>query len=284
MSTKLAAIVGWPVEHSLSPRLHGFWLEEHGIDGAYVPLAVKREDFAHVIGGLIRAGFAGANVTVPHKQAAFALSHELDEAAEISGAANLLVFGADGRVLGRNTDAAGLGAALAAELGSEILRDKIAIVAGSGGAARATVLVLSGLGAREIRIVSRNDANTAVLVRNFTGKISSQLRSVLWKDWAKAAAGTALFVNATSAGMKGLPPLDLPLGPLPKEAAVCDVVYNPLDTPLLEAARKRGHRVVDGLGMLMHQAVPSFAAFYGVTPAVTPALRAELEKALGHGC
>lgn len=281
MSTKLAAVIGWPVEHSLSPRLHRFWLDEHGIDGAYVPLAVRREDFASVVDGLCRAGFAGVNVTVPHKQAAFALSHELDDAAEAAGAVNLMVFN-DGRVLGRNTDAAGLGASLAAELGPDMLRGKDAVVAGTGGAARAAIVALAGLGAREIRIVGRNGARAGALSQNLAGKVPAQLQSILWNDWAKAAEGTALFVNATSAGMTGEPPLDLPLGPLPKDAAVCDAVYNPLETPLLKAARLRGHRVVDGLGMLMHQAVPSFAAFYGVTPSVTPALRAELEKALRY--
>lgn len=283
MSTKLAAVVGWPVEHSLSPRLHRFWLREHGIDGAYVPLAVRREDFASVVDGLWRAGFAGVNVTVPHKQAAFAMAHELDDAAKAAGAVNLMVF-KNGRILGRNTDAAGLSASLAAELGPDILRGKDAVVAGTGGAARAAIVALAGLGAREIRIVGRNGARAGALSQNLAGKVSAQLQSVLWNDWAKTADGAALFVNATSAGMTGEPPLDLPLDPLPKDAAVCDVVYNPLETPLLKAARLRGHRVVDGLGMLMHQAVPSFAAFYGLTPAVTPALRAELEKVLRHGC
>ena len=283
MSTKLAGVIGWPVGHSLSPRLHGFWLSQYGIDGAYVPLPVRREDFARVVDGLSRAGFAGLNVTIPHKEAAFAIAHDLDAAAKQAGAVNLLLFGDDGRIEGRNTDAAGLGASLSEGLGAESLRGKQAVLVGAGGAARAAILALSGLGAAEIRIVNRNQARAEALAQSFAGRVSAQLVPALWSDWEQTAAGAALLVNATSAGMSGNAPLDLALEALAKDAAVCDVVYNPLETALLKAARARGQRTVDGLGMLMHQAVPAFAAFYGVTPAVTPALRAGLEKALGHG-
>jgi len=283
MSTKLAGVVGWPVGHSLSPRLHGFWLSQYGIDGAYVPLPVRREDFARVVDGLRRAGFAGLNVTIPHKEAAFAIAHDLDAAAKAAGAVNLLLFGNDGRIEGRNTDAAGLAASLSEGLGAESLRGKQVVLVGAGGAARAAILALSGLGAAEIRIVNRNQARAEALAQSFAGRVSAQLVPALWSDWEQTAAGAALLVNATSAGMSGNAPLDLALEALAKDAAVCDIVYNPLETALLKAARARGQRTVDGLGMLMHQAVPAFAAFYGVTPAVTPALRAGLEKALGHG-
>jgi len=283
MSTKLAGVIGWPVGHSLSPRLHGFWLRQYGIDGAYVPLPVRREDFSRVVDGLRRAGFAGLNVTIPHKEAAFAIAHDLDAAAKEAGAVNLLLFGSDGRIDGRNTDAAGLAASLSEGLGAESLRGKPAVLLGAGGAARAAILALSDLGVGEIRIVNRNASRAEGLAKNFAGRVSAQLVPTLWSDWERMAAGAALLVNATSAGMAGNPPLDLALEALPKAAAVCDIVYNPLETSLLKAARARGHRTVDGLGMLMHQAVPAFAAFYGATPSVTPALRAELEKALGHG-
>ncbi len=284
MSTRLAGVIGWPVAHSLSPRLHGFWLRSCGIDGAYVPLPVRREDFARVIEGLMKAGFAGVNVTVPHKEAAFALSSDLDAAAEAAGAVNLLIFGEGGRIEGRNTDIAGLRDSLVAELGPEALRGKIVVLLGAGGAARGAALALAELGAREIRIVNRTQSRAQALAQNLGGKTFAQLVPVLWSDWAKAASGAALLVNATSAGLEGKAPLDLPLAALPKDAAVCDLVYRPLRTALLEAAAARGHRVIDGLGMLMHQAAPSFAAFFGVTPEVTPALRAELEQALGHDC
>lgn len=283
MSARLAGVIGWPVGHSLSPRLHGFWLREHGLDGAYVPLPVRREDFARVIDGLRRAGFAGVNVTIPHKQAAFALCHDVDEAARDAGAVNLLVFKESGRIEGRNTDAAGLAASLLAGLGGESVRGKRAVLIGAGGAARAGILALAALGISDIRILARNASSAEALVREFGARVSAQLAPALWSDWDKIAGDAALIVNATSAGMAGNAPLDLALEALPKTAAVCDIVYNPLDTPLLKSARVRGHICIDGLGMLMHQAVPAFAAFYGVTPSVTPALRAELEQALTHG-
>lgn len=283
MSARLAGVIGWPVGHSLSPRLHGFWLREHGLDGAYVPLPVRREDFARVIDGLRRAGFAGVNVTIPHKQAAFALCHDVDEAARDAGAVNLLVFKESGRIEGRNTDAAGLAASLLAGLGGESVRGKRAVLIGAGGAARAGILALAALGISDIRILARNASSAEALVREFGARVSAQLAPALWSDWDKIAGDAALIVNATSAGMAGNAPLDLALKALPKTAAVCDIVYNPLDTPLLKSARVRGHICIDGLGMLMHQAVPAFAAFYGVTPSVTPALRAELEQALTHG-
>lgn len=283
MSTRLAGVIGWPVGHSLSPRLHGFWLREHGLDGAYIPLPVQRQDFATVIDGLRRAGFAGVNVTIPHKEAAFALAHDVDDAARDAGAVNLLVFKEDGRIEGRNTDALGLGASLAAGLGNVSVVGKRAILIGAGGAARAAILALSALGISDIRILARNAARGEALAKAFSGRVSAQIAPALWTDWEDVAGEAALIVNATSAGMAGNAPLDLPLEPLPKTAAVCDIVYNPLETPLLKAAGARGHIVIDGLGMLLHQAVPAFTAFYGVTPSVTPALRAELEQALHHG-
>jgi shikimate dehydrogenase len=268
---KLAGIVGWPVAHSLSPRLHTHWLDAHGIDGAYVPLAVAREDFARVVASLRRAGFKGVNVTVPHKESAFAIAHTLDDAAKAAGAANLLLF-RDGLIEGRNTDSPGLAASLTEELGKTVVAGKTVAILGAGGAARAAVLALSSMGAQTIRIVARNRKRGEVL-----GKPVFD-----WND-ARALDGVSLLINTTSAGMEGRAALDANLDALPVTAVVCDVVYNPLDTGLLIAARAKGHRTVDGLGMLMHQAVPAFEAFYGARPAVTPALRAELKKALRHG-
>jgi shikimate dehydrogenase len=275
---KLAGVVGDPVTQSLSPRLHAHWLTAYGIDGAYVPLGVARHAFAGAIDGLRAAGFVGVNVTVPHKEAAFALADELDPAAMATGAVNLLVF-RGGRMEGRNTDVTGLCQSLVEALGPHAVQGKPAAIAGSGGAARAAVLALSQLGAGEIRLVARNAARAGAL----KGIVKTGFRSLAWNGWGEAAAGAALFVNATSAGMRGKSALDLPLDPLPRSAAVCDIVYNPLETPLLKQARARGNVVIDGLGMLMHQAVPSFEAFYGAQPAVTPALRQELEGALRGG-
>lgn len=279
---KLAGVMGWPIAHSLSPRLHSYWLDAHGVDGAYIPLAVKREDFARVIESLRHSGFAGVNVTVPHKEAAFAIAHELDDAAQAAGAANLLVFG-NGKIIGRNTDASGLAASLTEALSKNALAGKDAVLLGTGGASRAAVLALAELGVREIRIVGRNHGRGAVLAREFTARVKTPLRAMAWKDWTKAADGAGVLVNATSAGMSGKEALDLSLEPLPVNAVVTDLVYNPLETDLLQRAQARGNRIVDGLGMLMHQAVPAFEAFYGERPQVTPALRTELKKALRHG-
>ncbi|HXB51230.1 MAG TPA: shikimate dehydrogenase [Rhizomicrobium sp.] len=274
---KLAGIIGWPVAHSLSPVLHGHWLTEYGIDGAMVPLAAGREDFTAVIDGARRAGFKGVNVTVPHKEAAFALAHTVDGPAKAAGAANLLIFREDG-IEGRNTDALGLADSLRESIGT--LDGKSVVLLGAGGAARGAILSLEMLGAGKIHLLNR-DAHRA---RTLAGSLSKQVRAPVepgaLSDWAKVAGGAALVVNSTSAGMGSIPPLDLDLSLLPKSAAVCDIVYNPLETKLLKDAAARGHKVIDGLGMLMHQAAPSFEAFFGVKPKVTPALRAALVTVL----
>jgi shikimate dehydrogenase len=279
---KLAGVIGWPVAHSLSPRLHGYWLNMHGIDGAYIPLAVPRERFAQAIESLRVMGFAGVNVTVPHKESAFAIAHELDGAAQAAGAVNLLLFDG-GKIAGRNTDAAGLAANLNESLAKGALHGKDAVLLGTGGAARAAILALSELGIREIRIVGRSFARAETLLRELSPRVKMPLRAFAWSDWDKAAQGAGILVNATSAGMSGKDALDIVLDPLPVNAVVTDLVYNPLETELLRRAQARGNRIVDGLGMLMHQAVPAFEAFYGERPQVTPALRAELKKALRHG-
>jgi shikimate dehydrogenase len=276
---KLAGVIGDPVSHSVSPRLHAHWLEVHGIDGVYVPLRVARESFASALGGLRQAGFVGLNVTVPHKEAAFALAERLDAAALAAGAVNLLVF-RDGHIEGRNTDAAGLAASLVERLGIDNLREKTVALLGTGGAARAAIVALGGLGTKEIRVVARDGERAESLTKELKASTKARLRAFSWSDWPQVAADTALLVNATSAGMRGQPSLTISLDPLPQAAAVCDIVYNPLETPLLAEARARGHVTIDGLGMLMHQAVPAFEAFYSVTPAVTPALRKDLEKTL----
>ena len=278
-AAKLAGVVGNPIAHSLSPLLHAHWLEAYGIDGAYVPLKVARESFAFALKGLRLSGFAGLNVTVPHKEAAFAIAERVDDAARAAGAVNLLIF-RDGYIEGRNTDSAGLAASLVEHLGAKALQGKSVALIGAGGAARAAILALDNLGARDIKIVARNPARAEDLVCAFKAATKASLQSFGFEDWSKAAANIALLVNTTSAGMKGNPPLGLSLDPLPRDAAVCDIVYNPLETPLLADARERGHKTVDGLGMLMHQAVPAFEAFYGKEPQVTPALRQLLEGAL----
>ena len=279
---KLAGVIGWPVSHSLSPRLHFYWIDKYGLDAAYVPLAVRPEDFARVVDGLQRAAFRGVNVTVPHKQAAFALAARADFAAKVTGAANLRVFGEDG-IEARNTDAAGLAASLSESLGAHTLHGKTAAIWGAGGAARAAVVALCELGVARIRLFNRELSRADALVTALSGKISADLSAHGFADWEKQSAGLALLVNATSAGMKGTPSLDLPLNGLPEGAAVFDAVYNPLETGLLKRAKARHLRTIDGLGMLMHQAVPAFEAFFEVHPQLDARLRSDLEQALHDG-
>ena len=281
-SAKLAGIVGWPIGHSMSPRLHGHWIEEYGIDAAYVPLAVRREDFSTAVNGLRLAGFRGINVTVPHKEAAFALADRCDATAEIAGAANLLLFGERG-IEARNTDAAGLSAALLENVHADSFKGRPAVIWGAGGMARAAVCALSDLGASEIHILNRNKARAESLAAALASRTAARLVAAGFEDWGRAGKDAALLVNATSAGMKDVPSLALPLDVLPASAAVFDAVYNPLETGLLAQARARGLRAIDGLGMLMHQAVPAFVAFFGVEPKITTALKRVLEEALGRG-
>ena len=273
----LAGVIGWPVTHSLSPVLHGHWLAEYGIDGAMVPLAARVEDFSAVIDGARRAGFRGVNVTVPHKQAAFALAHQVDGPALAAGAANLLVFHQDG-ILGRNTDALGLADSLRESIGT--LDGKSVVLLGAGGAARGAILSLEMLGARHIHLLNRDPAHAKTLAASLSKQVRAPVEPGALSDWRKVAGDAALVVNSTSAGMGTNPPLHLDLALLPATAVVCDIVYNPLETKLLKEACARGLKTVDGLGMLMHQAAPSFEAFFGVKPKVTPALRAALVKVL----
>ena len=282
-AARVAGIIGWPVSQAFSPRLHFYWLQEMGIDGALVPLAVRPEDFSVVVRGLMKAGFRGCSVTIPHKEAAFAICHACDLAARAAGAVNLLIFHADGRIEGRNTDATGLAESLREDLGSECVRGKIGIVLGAGGAARAAAVALHDLGAAEIRILNRNRSRADQLAAALAPQLAPRLTVFDMADWAKAAKNVALVIHTTSAGMKGAPSLEIDLQALPKTASLCDIVYNPLQTPLLMKARTIGLHTVDGLGMLMHQGVPAFEAFFGATPAVTPGLRAHLEKALHDG-
>jgi shikimate dehydrogenase len=277
---RVAGVVGWPISHSLSPILHGYWLEALKIDGALVPLAVRREDFARTVISLQRAGFRGVNVTVPHKEAAFALAHDCDEAAQAAAAANLLVFQADGRIAARNTDTIGLTESIRESIGR--LEGRSVVLLGAGGAARGAILALNALGAARVMLLNRHADKAAMLAHAMQPLVKSALSAGGLADWTTSAPGADLLVNSTSAGMKGIPPLALDLASLKPSAMVLDIVYNPLETELLRAAKTRGHQVIDGLGMLMHQAAPSFEAFFGVRPEVTPGLRARLVEALSR--
>jgi len=260
---RLAGICGWPVSHSRSSRLHGFWLERHAIDGAYLPLPIHPDHFAATIRGLMLAGFAGVNVTIPHKTAAFALCDSVDDSARRAGAVNTLVFN-DGRISGSNTDGWGFLANLrghGVDPGSGP-----ALILGSGGGARAIAAALQDLGVR-VSLANRTRGHAEQLAAHLPG-----LDVIDWADRNDALSDHALLVNATSLGMAGQPPLALNLDRATGDLAVVDIVYVPLDTALLAAARDRGLRCVGGLGMLLHQGVPGFHAWFGVEPVVDDAL------------
>lgn len=266
---RLAGVLGWPVGHSRSPRLHGFWLDRHGIDGAYVPLPVPPGHLEAVLRALPHMGFAGANVTVPHKEAALALADHVEPLTRRIGAVNTLVVRDDGSLEGRNTDAFGFLENLRqGHPGFSAARGP-AVVLGAGGAARAVIAALLDDGVPEIRLTNR----TAERAQEVAAALGGNVRVVPWEEREQALDGAALVVNTTSLGMTGQLPLTLGLGALPADAVVTDIVYVPLETDLLAAARRRGNPVVDGLGMLLHQARPGFAAWFGVMPEVTEELR-----------
>jgi shikimate dehydrogenase len=262
---RIAGVFGWPAGHSRSPQLHNHWLERYGIDGAYVPLPVPPDQFEAALRGVMAAGFAGANVTLPHKEAAFALCDERDASALRAGAVNTLVF-RDGRILGSNTDGFGFMESLRAAAPAWRPEHGPAVLLGAGGAARAIVAALLDAGVPEVVVVNRTPERAEELARAIGGNIRAAVVPPL--------ATAALLVNTTSLGMAGQPPLEIDLSPLPPHAVVADAVYVPLETPLLRAARARGLAAVPGLGMLLHQARPGFALWFGVEPVVDQALHA----------
>jgi len=262
----LAGVMGWPISHSRSPCVHGYWLEQYAIDGAYVPLAVVPDRFEEALKGLQAAGFRGVNVTVPHKEAALRACDTLDPDAKRIGAVNTIVFGDDGSIQGSNTDAYGF---------IENIRQTaawsggVAVVLGAGGAARAICVSLIDAGATQIHLINRTKSRAESLAREFGNKI----RVEDWKNRSNTLLNASLLVNTTSLGMTGQPPLDINLDVLPTAAIVNDIVYAPLETPLLATARSRGNITIDGLGMLLHQARPGFEIWFGTDPEVTEAMR-----------
>ena len=264
-----AGVMGWPVEHSRSPVLHRFWLRQHGIDGDYSLLPVPPEGLAMALRALPQCGFAGCNLTLPHKEAALAIVDEVDAVARRIGAINTIVVKPDGALEGRNTDIFGFLANLQLTEPGWRAATGPAVVLGAGGGARAVAAALADAGVAEIRVVNRNRERALALA----AALGAPIRIVDWADRDNALAGAALLVNTTSLGMAGQPSLALALDALPGTAVVYDIVPVPPMTPLLIAARARGNPVVDGLGMLLHQARHGFAAWFGVLPEVTPALR-----------
>ncbi len=269
MTAPRAVVLGWPVRHSRSPMIHGHWLKTYGIEGTYEHAEVPPEDFAQFVRGFEAAGIVGGNVTIPHKEAAFALVDEADPEAAALGAVNTL-WREGGKLLGANTDGLGFLANLDAGAPGWEGDRSVAVVLGAGGAGRSVVRALAGRGFDRIVVANRTAAR-AEAVAALAGRAGVAIGyDELWRWLPKAK----LLVNSTSLGMTGKDPLDVHIGELPEDAVVNDLVYVPLETGLLASARANGNRTVDGLGMLLHQAAPGFERWFGVRPEVTDELRA----------
>ncbi|RIA55179.1 shikimate dehydrogenase [Dichotomicrobium thermohalophilum] len=265
-----ACVIGWPVAHSRSPLIHGYWLEKYDLPGRYDKQAVPPEDFPEFLDRFAESGLIGANVTVPHKELAYELVDRREPAAEAVQAVNTIWLD-DGQLVGDNTDVYGFLANLDEGAPGWDGGSRAAVI-GAGGAARAVLKGLIDRGFSEIRLANRTFAKAQGLAEAF----GPAVRAIAWAERDAMLDGCALLVNTTSLGMEGSPALEIDLAALPSDAVVTDIVYVPLQTPLLRAAKARGLRTVDGLGMLLHQAVPGFARWFGVRPEVTPELRARI--------
>ena len=274
-AVRRAGVCGWPVAHSRSPLIHGYWLARYHLEGAYERFAVPPLGFADFAASIGVDGLVGANVTVPHKEAAFAACGRLTDSARATGAVNTL-WREDGALWGDNTDVAGFLTSLDAEAPGWRDRVDSAVVLGAGGVARAIVYGLVSRGVERVAIVNRTRARAVALAERF----GAAVRAATWDELPQLLANAGLLANATTLGMAGQPPLDVNLAALKAESVVADVVYVPLTTPLVEAAWRRGCVAVGGLGMLLRQAAPGFARWFGKTPEVTAELRALVEADL----
>ena len=265
----LAGVIGNPIAHSKSPRLHRHWLAKYGIAGDYVPLHVDKDDLPEVLRALPKMGFVGANVTIPHKVAALEIADQVSDRATLIGAANTLIFHEDGKIIADNTDGYGFLANL--KQGAPEWRPDLgpAAVLGAGGAARAVIVSLLDAGVPEILLANRTRTKADVLRSEF----GSRVRVFEWVQAGNIFEAATTVVNTTSLGMVGSPELRVPLDGLQPGTVVTDLVYNPLRTHLLDEAEKAGCTVVDGLGMLLHQGVPGFERWFGVRPEVDQATR-----------
>jgi shikimate dehydrogenase len=269
----LAGVMGYPVMHSRSPKLHNYWLAKYSLTGTYVPLAIKAEHLRAALRALPALGFSGCNLTIPHKEAALEIVDRLDPLARRIGAVNCIVVAADGSLAGQNHDAFGYIESVREAQPAWRADAGPIVVIGAGGGARAVLVSLIDQGSREIRLVNRTPARAKALA----GELGGPITALGWEQREVALEGAAMLVNATNQGMVGEPPLDLALDALPVSALVADIIYIPRETALLAAARKRGNPTVNGLGMLLHQARPAFQAWFGIMPEVTPELRAMIE-------
>jgi len=266
---RIAGVIGWPVSHSKSPRLHGYWLEKHQIDGTYLPLPVHPENFITAVQAMQMMGFKGANVTVPHKENALKIADETSMQAQQIGAANTLIFKDDGTIFADNTDGYGFYQNLITGAPHWQPQSGTAVVLGAGGAARAVLVALAQAGVSEIRLINR----TKKRAEKLAAELDVPITVVDWEEREQALGGANLLTNTTTLGMQGQRLLEIDLFDLPKTAVVNDIVYAPLMTNLLEKAQAHGCATVDGLGMLLHQARPGFKAWFGIDPVVDDDLR-----------
>ncbi len=275
-----AAVIGHPIAHSLSPHIHGFWLAEHGVNGAYAAIDVAPDQLQHFLRTtLFEENFAGINVTVPHKETALSFIDEAVFTAELAGAVNTIVVRGR-RLIGSNTDIVGFVENIDAHAPGFDFTTQKAVVLGAGGAARAVVIALTELRkCPEVLVVNRTVEKAEALC-HLTKETEKRVRAIPWEQRSAVLQDTGLLVNTTTLGMVGQNPLEIDLKILPKTALVNDIVYNPLQTELLKSAAARGNTTIDGLGMLLHQAVPGFEAWFGKTPKVTKALRKHVLNAL----
>jgi len=266
---KKAAVIGWPIEHSRSPMIHGHWLKKHGIGGSYVKIAVRPEEAARFFASLAERGMAGCNVTLPHKEAAFAAAAIRHPSAVAVGAANTLWL-EDGKLNCANTDTYGFMTHLTSSAPGWGKSDAPIAILGAGGSARAIIYGFLEAGVSEVRLINRTRARADDLAAHFGPRV--KVRD--WENRAKEIEGVSVLVNTTALGMAKTGPLEIDLGAMREGSVVADIVYVPLETDLLRRARARGLVGVDGLGMLLHQAVPGFEKWFGIRPEVTPELRA----------
>ena len=275
----MAGVMGWPVMHSRSPLMHNYWMAQQGLAGTYVFFAIKPGALAAALRGLHPLGFSGCNLTIPHKQEAMQIVDEVDDVARKIGAISCVAVREDGSLFGTNNDWLGFIGNLKADRPDWRADAGPVAVIGAGGGGRAVCYALLREGATEIRLVNRTLEKAAAIASEFGGTI----HVLPWDQRHDSLEGVAMVVNATSQGMVGQPPLDLQLDKLPKAALAADIIYTPLESPFLAAARQRGNRTLNGLGMLLHQGPPAWKLWFGIEPTVTAELRQRMEQSINSG-